>query len=148
MKFVELAAIMIVIAMAFVLLVFASVAEAQPQSRLLEVDGEPGMWFPIATARRMLADLGEMPLLRRQITLLEDRLELKVEAIALLAQNIELTEEQAAHWRRALEAALKRADRKPGFFETPSFTFVMGFISAGAFSIAMVYGLDLADGAR
>lgn len=140
---------LIVIAMGFVLLAFAGIANAQPEgSRPMVVDGVPGAWFPLETVRSMTADLDELPSLRRQLSIMEDRLELKIETIGLLTQNVNLTEQQAAHWRNALEAALKRADRKPGLFATPAFTFVVGFVSAGVFAVAMVYGLDLVVGGR
>lgn len=141
---------LIVIAMGFVLLAFAGIANAQQAgSRPMVVDGVQGVWYPLETAQRLVTEATvDLPEAQRQVTLLEDRLELKIETIGLLTQNVNLTEQQAAHWRTSLEAALKRADRKPGLFSTPSFTFVVGFVSAGVFAVAMVYGLDLAVGGR
>lgn len=113
-----------------------------PTSQVITVQGVQGMWFPLESARRLLADVEEANSLRQQVRLLTEKLELREETITLLTQNLEWTEQQAQHWRTALAAALKRADRRPGFFERPSVNFFLGFVSAGAFSLGLLYGMD------
>ena len=125
-----------------------STADAQPQpapapqSQPMVFQGVQGMWFPMDAARRLLGDVEELNSLRGQIRLLEEKLQLREETVTLLTQNLDWTEQQAAHWRTALEAALRRQNQRPGFFERPSTNFFLGFVSAGAFSLGLLYGMD------
>jgi hypothetical protein len=121
-------------------------APAQPQSQALVHDGVLGMWFPMDASRRLLADIETLSSYRTQVDLLEQKLELRAETIALVRDNEQLTQQQANHWRTALQASLAKREHKPSVWESPTFWFFTGFVASAALAIGMLYGLDQAGG--
>jgi hypothetical protein len=75
----------------------ASVRGQTSESRLLEVGGVQGMWFPMEKARQLLGDVAALPKIRTELELVSRRLELEKERTTLLDRNVDTTEQIAIH---------------------------------------------------
>lgn len=124
------------------LLAMPAIAEPTQQSEIVEHNGVQGMWFPMDTARRLLAEVEEGQSLRLQIQLLNQKLELKEETLTLLQQNVSLSEQQATQWRNALNESLKVNVRSHTIWDSSEFWFFTGFASAAVLSIGLSFGLS------
>ena len=81
--------------------------EEAPRRAQVEHKGAHGMWFRLDVAREMLGELEEARLLRQRVGLLERRLELSDELIALETRRADLAVEQADTASGSLEAAVR-----------------------------------------
>lgn len=123
----------------FVFLTWQSCAEAQepssPRSELVVRDGVTGMWFPMDTARRMLADLQELPVRQRMVTLLEEELELRDTQVLRLREVATLELEAARVASDALEAAVRQTrearQELDAWYRSPVLWAVVGVVVAG-----------------
>ncbi len=117
-------------------------------SQLLEHEGSVGFWFPEVKATKMLGELREIPLLRQKITLLDEKLKLKDSTIALLREDVKITEQIAGKWESAFKSALgatsaceEKLERKDSWFKSPALWFGVGFVVAALGAVGLNYGL-------
>ena len=121
---------------------------AQPEpirSQLVVHQGVAGMWFPMATARQLLADIEERSSLRMQVGLLDQRVQLGVVKAQLLGENLQLTLEQSNHWRQALQASLARTQASRSIWDSPTFLFFTGFVAAAVLAVGLTFGISQAE---
>ena len=118
----------------------------EPQSQTLVFQGMAGMWYPMESARRMLADIEAATGLRIQVARFEERVRLGDETATLLRDNLRITQEQSDHWRKALQAAVSTRRPSTSIWQSPTFWFFTGFVSAAVLAIGLTFGLSHADG--
>jgi len=120
-------------------------AAEQPRSQLVTHQGVPGMWFPMASAERLLADIETLASLRLQVNLLDQRIRLGDETKQLLRENLSYTQQQSDHWRTALRAAVSTRQSSPSVWQSPTFWFFVGFTSAAVMAVGLTFGLRAAS---
>jgi hypothetical protein len=125
----------------------ADSAEDLTHSRPLQYRGADGFWFPRDATVRLLQQLEELASLRIQTHDLEQKVALKLETVQLLRDNLRYTQQQSDHWRAGLMAAV-RATRPPSrsLWESPTFWFFTGFVSAAVLAVGLTFGLQQAAG--
>jgi len=111
----------------------ASVRGQTSESRLLEVGGVQGMWFPMEKARQLLGDVAALPKIRTELELVSRRLELEKERTTLLDRNVGTTEQIAIKWRETAEAQAKLREQDQAWWRSPVLWTAVGFVvGAGA----------------
>jgi len=111
----------------------ASVRGQTSESRLLEVGGAQGMWFPMEKARQLLGDVAALPKIRTELELVSRRLELEKERTTLLDRNVGTTEQIAIKWRETAEAQAKLREQDQAWWRSPVLWTAVGFVvGAGA----------------
>lgn len=95
----------------FILLPVAATAQDLPATTLMELDGAPGVWMPMATFRRSVDDLAAGEARAAQLELLTDQLALHRAQLAdvIIMRDSAIAETSAV--REALDAALRDAIR-------------------------------------
>lgn len=114
-----------------------------PETTSLAVHGQPGTWFPRATANRLIADVEELHTLRTDIIpALNDKIHLSEEANGLLRENLRLTEQQVTIWKQSFDRLARQIrPRHVSWYETPIFWMSVGAVATGALAIGLAYGL-------
>lgn len=77
----------------------------------MELNSVAGVWFPMAMARDMQADIEELKELRPMVKLQQRQLDVRSERIKLLKEALELTQEAATTSKSVVESAV-RAQRE------------------------------------
>lgn len=99
-----------------------------------------GIWFPMDVARQVLSDIREVPLLRRQISLLGEQLTLREGQIDRMRQQVESERagrQEVVEEIEGLQEQLERAeDRSSAWHRSPVFWFVIGSLSTIALVVA------------
>lgn len=84
---------------------------AAPERKVLIVEGSEGLWFRQDVADRLLADFKDARALRdgyaERVSLLEKKLEIRAEELALQRRMSELAEQGERRATQALDAAIK-----------------------------------------
>lgn len=133
--------------------VFLTFPAFAAESVALEYQGVPGFWFPEATADLMLADLSELQVLRKKVSLLEEGLSLRDGSIALLKKDSEVSQQIAEKWKKSFDEQLsinesqrvefrKEVSRLDAWYRAPVLWFSVGFLLAGALATALNFGLS------
>lgn len=119
-------------------------AEEQPnlvsQTEIVIRNNVSGIWFPMETAREILADVRELPLLRRQLTLFDQQLQLREQQInrtnEQMNREVEAREELMGEVERANRRAERAEERQSSWVRNPVLWFVIGSLSTIALVIA------------
>lgn len=117
-------------------------------------NGREGTWFPIELSKKVLADIEELRLIKPKIKLLEDRIQLKSEAIASLRIAIESSKEAEKRSseqvkilygeRQRLEDELNKVrGQKYPVWKHPAVWFSIGVIVSVGVLIGAVQVLDI-----
>lgn len=115
------------------LLLTTSPVLADSTSRLLEVEGQKGMWFPIEKARQLLTDVAVLPSVKLELEKTQQRLNLEKERTTLLERNVQTTEQIAVNWKNTAEAQAKLLVTATPWWRNPYLWTTVGFlVGAGA----------------
>lgn len=139
-----------------VLIVCTASSISQAQAVSLEVDGERGKWFPDKMARRILADVEELPLLRKKIELLEVDLQISNESIQRLkilngaeAQHSDSAYKSAETamlaYSDAIEENEKLRKRKTPVWKHPAIWFTLGAVVAVGLTVGAVQIVQVSE---
>ena len=121
--------IALVITVALIILVSLRAAHAdEPTSRVLEVDGKPGMWFPMATAKKMLKDITVCRGQTAELDLTVKRLDLEKSRSDLLTKNLKTTEDISNTWKTLAEDQAKRLTKANPWWKSPYLWSTVGFV--------------------
>lgn len=122
-------------------LVLCTVASARAQedgSLLLEHNGQKGMWFPMATARAMLADVTALPKIKATLDLMERRLGLERERTMLLERSVATTEQIAVKWKETAEAQAKILTTDRTWWRSRVLWSIVGFVLGSGMTVGIV----------
>jgi hypothetical protein len=122
-------------------------------SDLIVWEGKQGYFFDEEAGTKLLKDLEEFNLQKPRISLLEDKLVLREEKIALLELEVTIVDEIASKYKDTyvLEHKLRIADqkhyeeiikKKDAWYRSPVLWFGVGFVVASAACIALTFGLQ------
>lgn len=104
-----------------------------PSSRLLEVEGISGMWFPMDKARMLLKGAEELPGVRLQLQLLEQRLTLEKNRTGLLEKNVQTSTKIADIWEHTAQVQASALATKNPWWKSPYLWLGVGFaVGVGA----------------
>ena len=110
--------------------------------RVIEVDGQQGIWFHEEVARCLLKAVIERDGLRetlrlteKKVHLLEERLKIRDEIRSLLENKIELYGEFADELREAYQDAVEERD---AWYRQPVLWFAVGIVSAVSVFVSVV----------
>jgi len=116
------------IAVLAILLATAPAWAETPQSRLLEVDKVKGMWFPMDKARELLKGAEELPGVRLQLQLIEQRLTLEKNRTGLLEKNVQTNAQIADIWKQTAQAQAAALATKNPWWKNPYLWLGVGFV--------------------
>lgn len=107
----------------------------------LVVEGKPGIWFPLESARRLLAVDIELPKVKEKLILVERKLALMDQNLSLLRENLQLEKDVS---KRALAIATEEKNRADElqkslskWSRSPVLWFAVGVVTATAATIAV-----------
>jgi len=131
--------------------------EEIPESRIVKIKGHTGFWFAEETATRMLADLKKLPELELKIEKYELRAKLSDDRIALLKEDIKLTQEIGLRWENSFNQQIKinemerkqyREDleRLNKWYRSPPFWAGVGFVLGAVLAVGLSFGLSKSTG--
>lgn len=127
----------------WILFSFCSIAVAQEE---VEYKGEPGIWFPSEIAHAMLADIKDYNLVKPEIGLLKDRLEIRAERIEFLKEEVSLATAAADKAESVLSAAIKREreakEELDAWYRSPILWVAAGVVVTVGLEVAAVYLFD------
>lgn len=127
---------------ALVVVLVAMPARAQtPDTQLLEVQGQKGMWFPMAKAKQLLSDVSELPKIRDQLALIEKRLELEKTRTDLLDRNVKTVEQIAVSWKTTAEAQAKLLANKDPWWRHPYLWTAVGLVVGIGTTVGITYAV-------
>lgn len=143
----------LVIFFALVFFIPVSAAGAEPESVLLNHEDVGGIWFPMAKADKLLADVRKLPLLGVKIGTLELKIQRHEEYALLLHRDIEATEQISGKWKTAFDEQLKVTEAQEVYYKdeikslrkwyrTPVLWFGVGVLLTGIFAVGLNYGLS------
>lgn len=110
----------------------------EPESKPLAIDGQPGIWFPMPKARKLLEDVTQMAAIKQQLDLISQRLDLEKTRTGLLQSNLDTTGKIADLWKEtAADQAKQLATRTP-WWHSPYLWLTVGFVAGTGVTIAIV----------
>lgn len=115
--------------------------EAEPTSH--ELEGVPGMWFPMPIARLMLCEVRELRLRRREVTLTTGEISLWEQRVEFTERQRDLAVEARDHLEGVVVAATRRAreaeESRDAWWRSPILWVVVGVIVGGGILIGGAY---------
>ena len=120
------------------------VTEVQSSAVTLDYEGTLGIWMPLEMAKKAQADVEELQIARQQIRLIDDRLKLKDDRIALLLQassdSKKITESVTGVLEKAVAAQREAEEDEGGLFAGQPVLWLLGGVVAGVVVMALVVG--------
>lgn len=111
------------------------------KSNRLCVNGVPGMWFPMPSARQMLKDIKSGSSEKLEKVKLSQKLSLCDERTSLLQEQVKTVDAISDSWRKSAEEQAKQAQNKSKWYKAPTLWFAVGFVAATAvgYGLAQAY---------
>ena len=131
-------------AVLFALLVsFGARAQCAPDTIerrvVLEHEGTPGIWFPLAVAKCIAADLSDLRFQRSHSALVIEKSKLQDEALKLQAEELRLETEKSAVLEKTSAAMAKKIEQlTPSWYEHPVLLLGLGAV-AGALAVTTIF---------
>jgi hypothetical protein len=116
-------------------------AQTAPDTQLLEVGGQKGMWFPMAKAKQLLSDVSELPKIKDQLALIEKRLELEKSRSELLDRNVKTVEQIAVNWKTTAEGQAKLLANKDPWWRHPYLWTAVGLVVGVGTTVGITYAV-------
>jgi len=117
--------------------------QPKPKVVTLDYDGNAGFWFPREKAVELQKDVEELRVVRSQIKLLDQQLQIKVERIELLQEIADTNAKAADTAKNSLEKAVSlrrqaEEDRDSFFAGKPWFWLSIGVVAGIVTSVVLV----------
>lgn len=123
------------------------------ESQIITYEGQTGFFFPEEIGTLMLKDLEEFKIQKHRVSLLEEKLILTADKIALLNTEIQIVDEISQKYKenyvnehqlrisdqKHYEAIIKKKD---AWYRHPTLWFGVGFVVAAAAAIGLTFGLQ------
>lgn len=126
-----------------ILLSFGARAQCAPDTIerrvVLEHEGNPGIWFPLAVAKCIASDLADLRFQRSHSALVIEKSKLQAEALKLQAEELSLETEKNAVLEKASAQMVKRIEQlTPAWYEHPAFLLSVGVLSGALATTAIL----------
>ena len=108
------------------------------ESKLVEIDGVNGLWFPMPKAKLLLKDVSRLPYLEKEIELKEKRISLSVESLDLLIKNQVSNESVIKTWKDLAEKQAKQLNQKDPWYKSPYLWLGVGALLGGGLVVGAV----------
>lgn len=125
------------------LLAFQAQAQCAPDTIerrvVLEHEGTPGIWFPLAVAKCIASDLSDLRFQRSHSALVIEKSKLQDEALKLQAEELRLETEKSAVLEKTSAAMAKKIEQlTPSWYEHPVLLLGIGAV-AGALAVTTIF---------
>lgn len=145
----------IVIVLLLILIPMEVYADDLPRALVIH-NGVPGYWFNEETGNKILSDLEELNIDKQKLELLNTKLELKDETIAILKMDMQLSDEIGEKYKKMYELQLdvtneyvdlyeKCLKKEDKWYRNPVFWAIIGFIIGAGATIGISYSLPGAN---
>lgn len=107
--------------------------------------GKPGVWLPMDSARRALAELKQAAAVRDALESTQARLTLEQERTKLLQAEVKSADEIARTWEdvaRKQTETIRKLGGKRKWYESPYFWFSVGVLAGGAAATGIVIAVE------
>ena len=112
----------------YILLMLSPALADEAKSQVLDNKGVAGMWFPMESAKKVLADLKKVGEIASALELTEKRLDLEKQRVNLLERNVKTVELIATNWKTAAEGLSTQVREKDPWWKSPYLWITVGII--------------------
>lgn len=113
----------------------------EPETRNYTLDGVPGVWLPMANARKLLEDVAQLPKIREQLNLLQQRLDIEKERSTMLERNVQTVERIALVWKSTAESQAETIAKKDAWWKSPYLWLAIGVVVGTSATIGITYAV-------
>lgn len=122
----------------------ASAAAARadpPTSGLLQLDGTLGMWFPLPSAQRLLADISACTAEKGLLELTDKALQAEQQRTELLEEQLADTEKMAKLLQEAVSEQAGQLEANDKWYNSKTLWFIVGAVVGTATTVGIVYAV-------
>lgn len=120
----------------------AKPSSTPPKSGILVASGQPGLWFPLEDARRVLADLERCKGQTNVLVLTEKRLLAEQEKSRLLEGQLAVSETIAEKLEATVVQQTKQIAAEKKWYNSKALWFIVGIAAGTAATVGITYAVN------